>query len=252
MKKLFVVLFLGAFAATSALAQNEQVDSLAYETGHAAETEQTTMYSNHSGRFFISLQGGIAFTHSENWTSYRDHDKTGSLFTPSASLAVGYDFNEVWGARLAGTFGKGVSACNYNETVGFIDVYTPYDFTAYDLFLDGIMSLNGLRGVDHRFNARFFAGIGFAHTWNFATDNAQTKTHPQWITTIDGSSNNVFGFRAGAILEYNFSSDFGIFADFSGTFYGDKYNAMSPSRDDPENFLFDVRGLGSLGVIFHF
>jgi len=194
--------------------------------------------------FYISLQGGALVSVNENTFSYRDNGKTLDLITPQGALAVGYDFSNRFGARLSGSFGKNVSACNVYQTAA--GGFYPYNFKSINIFADAILNLKP-SGV---FSPKLYVGLGGAHTFGFSDPG-----HP-W-QKVSGS-NTVFGFRGGFITQWDLSQRFGIFADLCGEAYTDSYNGLLPNSDDQTKvdgyagFPLDLRGLCSLGVLFRF
>ena len=88
-----------------------------------------------------------------------------------------------------------------------------------------------------------------------ALEVAIPSQHP-WQAVSD--RNTAFGFRFGFIAQYNFSDRFGIYADLCGEAYTDNYNGLQPNEKDQQKvegyagFPLDLRGLVSLGCVFHF
>lgn len=223
MKKLFSTFALLATAALTLAAQNDKP----------------------SHPFNISIQGGALVSVNDNAFSYVDNGKTFNLITPQGSLAFGYDFNHRFGIRLSAGYGKNASACNTVQTAGH--GFYPYTFSSVNVFADALLNL-GLK--ESFFSPKLYAGLGCAHTFNF-TDAG----HPWQQVT---KSNTVFGFRAGFIAQFDITSHFGLYIDLCGEAYTDKYNGLMPNAEDQKKvsgyagFPLDLRGLASLGVIFHF
>ena len=213
----------------------------------SAQEERQTPPS-HAGRVYLSLQGGPALNLYENAFSYRDNGQAIKLFTLQGALAVGFDFSDAFGIRLQGAYGNDASAANVRQTSG--GGFYPYRFRHVNLFADAVLNLSGLRGKVTAFRPKLYAGLGGAHTFGF------TESHHPWQKII--GQNTVFGFRGGFIAEYTFASGLGLLADFCGEAYTDLYNGLMPSEEDQKayegyaGFPLDLRGILSLGLVYHF
>lgn len=193
--------------------------------------------------FFISVQGGGLVSLNENYFSYGEHGKTSGLLDFQGGLALGYEFDNRYGMRLAGSYGKNAGAANSRETGnGFF----PYSFSSANVFADVMFSF-----VDREkaFVPKIYVGAGGAYTFGF-TDSG----HP-WQEIKD--PNIAFGFRGGVIAQYNFNNRVGLFADLCGEFYTDGYNGLQPGKATQDatkgyaGFPFDMRGVLSAGLVFH-
>lgn len=215
-----------------------------------------------SGKFYVSVQGGPMLSISENAFSYKDNGKTAKLITPQASLSVGYDFTRAFGLRANIGFGNNRSACNTQNTA--MHGFYPYEFKSINCFVDAVLQLNYVNMTWSAFCPKLYFGIGGAHTFGFnevdfgsytKTDPTFKRFHP-WQNVNE--SNDVIAFRFGFIAEYNFRSGFGVFADIAGEAYTDNFNGLMPKDGDFDafhgyaGFPFDLRGLCSLGVVYHF
>ena len=195
--------------------------------------------------FNISLQGGALVSLNENTFSYGDNGKTLDLVSPQGGITFGYTFSGRWAARLSASYGRNAGACNTKETSAH--GFYPYKFSSINVFADAMLNLT--RSWDG-FSPVVYAGVGGGHTFAF-TD----AKHP-WQAVSD--RNTAFGFRFGFIAQYNFSDHFGIYADLCGEAYTDNYNGLKPSEKDQQKvdgyagFPLDLRGLVSLGCVFHF
>lgn len=203
---------------------------------------------SHAHRFYVSLQGGPALNIYENAFTYRENGRAFELFTLQGAAALGYDINDVYGIRLQCAYGADAGAANVRQTSG--GGFYPYSFKHANAFTDLVINLNGLAGRVSYFRPKLYAGLGGAHTFEF-TDAG----HPwQKITP----ANTVFGFRGGFITEYTFASGFGVYADLCGEAYTDMYNGLMPSKEDQTHyegyagFPLDLRGILSLGLVYHF
>lgn len=218
---------------------------------------------NPTGRWYVSLQGGPMYQSSENTFAYRWEGYGSKLLTYTAAVAAGYNFNETWGLRGSVSFGQNRGAGNYKQSH---NRFYPYDFKNISGFCDLVLDFNGLNAVERGFSPKLYAGIGVAHTFGFTKPKAygvqrdgswqdEEKFHP-WQHISE--KNTVFGFRAGAIAEYNFKGGFGIFADLCGEAYTDMFNGLRPFEFDHTagtgyaGFPFDLRASLSLGVLYRF
>lgn len=204
---------------------------------------------SHEGRFYLGLQQGPMLNIYENAFSYRENGKTLNLFTMQFGLVAGYDFNDIFGLRLSGSYAKNAGACNVRETAG--GGFYPYTFNSLNFFTDAVLDMHGLADVISWFRMKLYGGLGMAHTFHM-TD----PKHP-WQKLID--PNNVFGFRFGAIAEFNLTSHLGLYADLCGEAYTDLYNGLMPTKEEQNamyegygGFPLDLRGLVSVGILFRF
>lgn len=203
---------------------------------------------DYTGRFNVSVQGGMSYSLSENHFGYYDNHKVKDLFNLQGSVSLGYDFSPAFGLRLNVNYGKNSAACNIRETADH--VFRPYDFSNIDFFADAMLNLFGMTEETGPFAIKLYAGLGWAYTFGFSDPE-----HPwQDLHQTNGS----LGMRLGGIFEYDFKSGFGIFADVSGAAYTDRYNGLEPENEDQEafngyaGFPFDLKAQLSLGVIYHF
>jgi hypothetical protein len=203
--------------------------------------------------WYVSLSGGPMLNVYENYFTYGDNGK--SLFSWQGALSVGYNFTQALGARLQVEGGQNLGACNTMETSarGFY----PYNFYNVNVFADAVLDLLGLRYRDAAFRPKLLAGIGMGNTFGFNVPDG-SLTHPwQWKSLVK-KSNMAFGFRAGAMAEYNFNSRLGIFAELLAEAYTDNYNGLQPTNEDKTQFKgypgfpLDLRGLFMFGLLFRF
>ena len=202
---------------------------------------------NPTGRWYVSLQGGPMYQSSENTFAYRWEKVGNKLFTYTAAAAAGYDFNETWGLRGSVSFGQNRSAANYKQSH---NMFYPYDFKNISGFCDLTLNFNGLNAIERGFAPKLYGGIGLGHSFGFSKPTGYGE--PRTVAW------QVFGFRAGAIAEYNFKGGFGIFADLCGEAYTDWFNGLEPDEIDHTagtgyaGFPFDLRASLSLGVLYRF
>ncbi|MCR5744326.1 MAG: hypothetical protein K6G41_00805 [Bacteroidales bacterium] len=228
MKKLtsiFVCLILGV---TSVFAQN------AFVGGHRAWT--------------FALEGGTLYSINENRFTYPENGRGADLWTLQGSAAIGYEFTEALGFRVSVGYGNNASACNSRETASH--GFYPYQFKSLNGFVDCTLDLTRNYGKPWAFHPVLYAGLGFAHTYDF-TD----AKHP-WQSQYMTFDNYVFGFRGGFIAEYDFTDWFGIYADLCCEFYRDSYNGLQPRKEDQSQYVgyagfpFDLRMMASFGILF--
>lgn len=206
-----------------------------------------TKHSN-EGRFYAGIKEGVLLNIYENAFSYRDNDKTGDLFTMQTGVFAGYDLNDIFGVRLSVGYANNAGACNVRETAG--GGFWPYTFSSINVFADAIMDIHGLSDLMSVFRCKLYGGLGFGHTYGF------TDAHHPWQKVTD--PNTVFGFRFGAIAEYNVTDHIGLIADLSGEAYTDKYNGLMPKPEEQRwydgygGFPMDLRGIIFLGVLYRF
>ena len=230
--------------------------------GAATLSAQNAFVGGHRAWTF-ALQGGPMYSVNENGFSYRENGYGGKLFSLQGSAAIGFEFTEALGLRVSVGYGDNRSAANTRQTAAH--GFYPYNFRSVNGFLDGTLDLNGNYAVERAFRPRLYAGIGVGHTFHFTkpagygtpADNigweADNPFHP-WQDICE--KNTVFGFRAGFIAEYDFTQNFGIFADLCGEAYNDQYNGLQPTKEDQSaykgyaGFPLDLRAMLSFGVIF--
>lgn len=216
-----------------------------------------------TGKFYVSVQGGPSFCISENAFSYKDNGAVMELIKPQLSCSFGYDFNKAFGLRANVGYGTNLSACNTNETAAH--GFYPYSFKSLNYFVDAILQLNHVNNTWSAFCPKLYFGLGGAKTFGFSevpfskydrsVDPSYKRFHP-WQEVNE--SNSVAAFRFGFIAEYNLPFGLGIFADVAGEAYTDNYNGLMPKDGDFDafhgyaGFPFDLRGLVSLGVAYHF
>ena len=218
-----------------------------------------------AGRWIISIMGGPMYQRNENSFVYEYRHMGQKLITYSVGAAVGYDFTSSFGLRGVVEYGLNRGCANYYQTSarGFY----PYNFKNVSGFVDAMMHFNGLNAITRRFAPKAYAGIGVAHTFGFDKPSGygdenpgggiwSEKFHP-WQRIYE--SNMTFGFRLGGILEYDFASGIGLFADLCGEAYTDMFNGLAPNEEDHEaqgkgyaGFPLDLRLTLSFGITYRF
>ena len=175
---------------------------------------------DYTGRWYVSAQGGPLISINENHFSYKDNAYLRGLLTWQGSLAVGYDIMPELGVRLSVGYGNNAAAANVKQT-NYSDngvKFFPYNFKSVNVFADAILNVHGLSEDYSAFSPKFYAGLGYAHSFNPEKTARNVwkdsdAIHP-WQPVYD--HNNVFGFRLGFIVEYNFRNGIGLFADLCG------------------------------------
>ena len=195
--------------------------------------------------FFVSLQGGPLVSSNENTFTYGQNHKEYDLVTLQGAFAVGYNFNDRWGARLSASYGKNASAGNSVQTNPFgaeDDSFYPYTFKSINAFADVIFSISS---EYMKVQPKVYLGVGYGRSDDFKADfdhDNQYAWHP-WQSV--GEKKNVAGVRLGLMPQFNFNDKFGAFADICAEFYGDNFNGQSKGLD------LDIRGMLSLGLVYH-
>lgn len=202
----------------------------------------------------VSAQIGAAVSACENVGSYFAHKKVFDLLNASFGISGGYEFSPHFGVRMNLNLGKNSGACNSKESGGG---FYPYTFSSVNVFADAMLNVTRKPGF---FVPKFYLGVGYAHSYNFKKANEWSHDWEQihgdlpYVT----SGNNVIGFRVGFLGEFLITQEVGILLDVRGEFYTDKYDGLQPTKADQTafsgygGFPFDVRGVLSVGVAYHF
>lgn len=225
-----------------------------------------TLFAQHrynpTGQYSISVQGGPMLSINENSFSYKDFGYRNELITSQASVSFSYDFTKAFALRANVGYAKNMGACNTKQTSGH--GFYPYSFKSINYFVDAILQMNYLNDSKSPFCPKLYCGLGGGHTFGFnevpfspyKKTSANFKRFHPWQNVNE--RNDVVAFRLGFIAEYNFQNGLGIFADLSGEAYTDNYNGLMPKAEDFDayqgyaGFPFDLRGLLSLGLVYHF
>lgn len=203
-------------------------------TGLCAKPRPKPMSPYQYGRrWYISAQVGPQFLPAENVASYWSYGHGWKLVSPSAGVALGYNFTDAVDLRVAGNYGFHVSACKpYN---GFF----PYSFKAASLFTDLSLCYNALGENYLKASFKNYLGLGLAYTYGFTAVD-----HPYQVVE---SPNLVPALRFGGIWEFDSPGGFGWFIDLGIEFFGDWYNGQQPV-----GFPVDANLKLSFGLIYHF
>lgn len=206
----------------------------------------TGLFAQKSMKYFVSAQGGAALSLNENSHAYSAEKRAGDLFSWEGSFAVGTYFNERYGARLSFEYSDNRAATNYQES---LYVFRPYKFRSAIGFADFIVNA-GDTSVPKICNFRFFAGLGYAYSFDFRKETDV----PCWLG-LDTNPHHSFGLRAGMILEFVIPGDIGFFFEPCFEMFTDNYNGISPvdpATGQKLGFPFDYKINNSIGVVFHF
>jgi len=214
-----------------------------------------------TGRWNVSVQGGPMLSINENHFAYKEADALRDLFTWQGSAAVGYDILPELGVRLSVGFGENAGCGNKRQSN---NMFFPYTFKSVNAFVDAILNVHGISEDYSAFTPKFYAGLGYGHTFDFQRSPKNQNDVSDAIHPHPGKcpveNNNAFGFRFGFIGEYTFTNGIGIYVDICGEGYTDGYNGIKPTDEDQASttgggaagFPLDCRGLVSLGLIYHF
>lgn len=212
----------------------------------AALLSCTGLYAQESMKFFVSAQGGAAFSLNENFQAYFAKNEVGQLFSAEGSFAVGTYFNGRYGARLSFEYSGNKGAANYQETF----VFSPFQFKSGIGFADVIVNAGDI-SEPKVCNCRFFAGIGYACSFDFHQD----ASTPHWWSELNPGPNHSFGIRTGMIIEFVIPGNVGFFFEPCIELFADKYNGVAPKdQTTGQNlgFPFDCKINNSFGIAYHF
>lgn len=204
---------------------------------------------DYSGRWNVSLSGGMLATVSDNTFGYFEHGRGKEIFDLTGSFAVGYDFTGSLGMRVQASYGRNHSSSNIYQTGNGKDLW-PFQFQNVSMFADAILNLGALAENYLPFSPKLYGGLGGAYTFGF-TDPKHPFQNPH-------DKNLVIGIRAGVIAEWDFLSGLGIYADLGIEGFDDWYNGIRPSEPDHAEklgyagFPLDLAAKLQLGLIYHF
>lgn len=223
------------------------VAALCFWTPKAAAQEIESPWS-------VSFRAGAVGNVYENLQSYFEHKKAMDLITASFNLSFMYDITPVFAVRADAAWGKNAGACNSQEAGGG---FYPYLFNSLNFFADAMLNV---RKGNSFFVPKFYFGIGLAYTYGFEKEHEWShdweSTHGDIPSVV--TKNTVFGFRTGFLAEFLVTQEIGILLDVCAEFYTDRYNGLQPFKGDQEpykgyaGFPFDMRGIISAGVAYHF
>ena len=194
---------------------------------------QVTPYEYHN-RWYLSLQGGPLYFNGDCTYVYREKGPWMGPFTFSGGASLGYNITNGHEVRLTASFGPRRASC-----ISYKDALYPYTFKSASLFADYVLAFRALAEDFSAFNPKLYAGAGAAYTFGF-TDPQHPQRHvngPNWVA----------GFHVGSVMEYDFPSGFGLFADLGLTFLSDTYDGQGWY-----NFPVDMEIGFNIGVVFHF
>lgn len=189
--------------------------------------------------WYAGIHGGIIYSGNEN-TKYGEFAE---LLNGTALFSVGYDFDNLWGARVMGGYGANTSASNWKEYSQMfdnyvIDYYTLKDFSA---FIDGTLNLSYLmnKRTDNAVVVKAYAGVGAAYAWGYGDTRYD-------IYKISDTEQFALAGRVGVNAEYMVSNKVGALVDASLTALQDNFNGVDAGLS------YDARATVSFGLVYHF
>ncbi len=171
---------------------------------------------DHAEKWNVSITGGGLYSAGENHFSYKENGRFYDQINWQGAIAVGYDFSNVFGARLWAGYGKNAGAGNVRETAQ-VGGFFPYHFKSVNTFADAVLNILGLAEEVGPLTPKFYAGIGLGYSWDMTRSKRNNNSyngdiHPWQDVT---NKNLAFGFRLGAMVEYNFGNNLGILVDLN-------------------------------------
>lgn len=214
---------------------------------------------DHSEQWNVSVTGGGLFSGSENYFSYKENGRFYDLINWQGAISVGYDFSNVFGTRLWVGYGKNAGAGNVRQTAQ-VGGFFPYTFKSVSTFADATLSVLGLAEEVGPLTPKFYAGIGLGYSWDMKRSKRNNNAYNDDIHPWQDITNNnlAFGFRLGAMLEYDFGNNLGILVDLNAEAYVDDFSGLRPYESDIDwregyaGFPLDLRAYASVGLIYHF
>ena len=201
--------------------------------GAATLCAQVSPYEYHN-RWYVSLQGGLCYFNGDCSYVYRKKGPWTGPFSLSGGAAVGYNIANGHEVRMVAAYGQKHATC-----VSFKSDLFPFTFYSASLFADYVLSLYPLAENFSSFNPKMYVGVGGAYTYGF--------TDPHHPFLVVSGPNWVGGLHTGSILEYDFPSGFGLFADIGLSFFADPYDGQGWY-----NFPVDMEIGLQFGMVYHF
>lgn len=220
----------------------------------------------------ISVQGGALYSMNENSWSYYTEDrptvkdqqalksareKMGygltDLITPQAAVNVGYDFGHAFGLRAQVGLSQNSSAANTYSEMTSGDGFYPYSFNATTVNADAVFNISGFINAEkqHTLETKIYAGAGLAKSSGFDFTNIDSRNYRAMMDENIGCS--CLMLRAGIIEEIFINKHLGAYVDANLEAITDKFNAVvSVTTAEDESFPYDLRIVGSFGLIWHF
>lgn len=186
-------------------------------------------------RWFFSVQGGPKIGLYDHIGSFFDYGHGWDAITYHGSLSLGYNFNDAWAMRVSGGYSYNAGACTPYE-----GIFYGYNYSAAYAFADGIFDWHAISEDIRPFAPKFYAGLGGAYTFGF--------TDPEHPFEMLNTNNFVPAFRFGVILEYDFPTGFGLFADIAVESFLDWYDGYATSTAIALDSALKV----SFGMVWHF
>ena len=177
----------------------------------------------------LTLQGGLSGSGSENSRIFFKNDRMQELIAPQGGVSAGYDFTDRLGARVSLSTGRNTGIGR--DSGGF----SAYSFQSLNVFADAMWRLAPGWTA---FIPKVYGGVGAARSFHFK--------NTEGILDPVKSSNTVPGARVGLNGEYRIFAGIGIVGDLCVEAYTDAYNGFVAGQRP-----FDLRALGSVGIIVH-
>ena len=243
MKMKLIIVAALAFVGLNATAQRQEkvVDRVDQRTVQEFDHQDVT--KKFKSHLFVDIQGGAQYTLGEA--------KFDKLISPNVQLALGYQFNPWFAARLQanGWQSKGGWNGHYSPAqIGQEPFNADYKFKYVAPGIDFIFSLTDLIGgwnPERFFSAALFIGGGANIAWGNDELNDIARSLPtlagynleyQW----DGTKVNPFG-RGGLQLGFRLSPAVTLLLEGNANILTDKYN--SKKADNPDWYFNALAGL---------
>jgi outer membrane protein OmpA-like peptidoglycan-associated protein len=243
-RKLLLLLFI-LFAPLSIFAQ-----TVIIQGGRSSNTASPTSQTPVRGRlladsrpffvphWYIRAQGGMAYDVGEA--------KFSQLLSPGLQLSAGYQFTELFGARLSMTGFWARNRYAYPEV--------KYQWNFIQPTLEGELNLTSLilgKQPDRRWRSYAFAGVGAAFTFNNEDAVNGSERYGVLFEKLWRGSRWHFAAKAGLGVDYRITDEISLNAEVNGTMLPDHFNSKKGKRDNRDwhfNALVGVKF--SLGKSF--
>lgn len=200
---------------------------------HAAD-DGATATARSKDDTYLQVYGGINKSANENlpWSEFSAYPWSGGAF-----LALGKEFNTLWGWRMALRFNhnksRNVQKCESPDTWGWHNL---------GLFADATFDLTDACRSQRpgRWSVKAFAGIGAGYTFGF------DKVPLSYSVPYNSNSHVVPAFRFGLTASYRVSPNWRLGAELSQTMFADMFNGVKTAT------AVDGRTNLKLGVTYVF
>lgn len=195
--------------------------------------QRTTPYK-YGHRWYFSVQGGPSFYDGDYTYVFRHEGRWAEPIVPDGAFSLGYNFTDAHELRFTAMYAKNRANC-----VSIMEDLYPHTFKSASLFADYVLSFNALGEFYTEFNPKIYLGVGGAYTFEFSDPH-----HPTMVLT---DPNLVPGFNFGTIMEYDFPSGLGLFADLGFMFLIDPGDGQGWIY-----FPLDMDIALNFGIVYHF